>query len=69
MKFSVAPFTISKEYEMKLHNKVVRFAEHTRGRKSLMLTLVTTYGVTRSQHSGVVQAEITLDDLFGQGQQ
>lgn len=29
------------------------------------LTYVTTYGLKRNKHSGIVQSEVTLDDLFG----
>ena len=28
------------------------------------LTMVTTYGVRQNSHSGIVQSEVTLDDLF-----
>ena len=28
------------------------------------LTYVTTYGLKRNRHSGIVQSEVTLDDLF-----
>ena len=28
------------------------------------VTFVTTYGVKRNKHSGIVQSEVTLDDLF-----
>ena len=33
-------------------------------RKSLILTLVTTHGVKQNAHSGIVQSEVLLDDLF-----
>jgi len=28
------------------------------------LTYVTTYGLKRNKHSGIVKSEVTLDDLF-----
>jgi hypothetical protein len=28
------------------------------------LTMVTTYGLRQNSHSGMIQSEITLDDLF-----
>ena len=32
--------------------------------KSLAITMVTTYGVLHGLHSGVVQNEVLMDDLF-----
>lgn len=64
MKFSIAPFSIDKSYEMSLRNKLALFMEYTGRNKSLQLTLVTTYGLTQNTHSGIVSNEITLDDLF-----
>lgn len=31
---------------------------------AVYLTYVTTYGLKRNRHSGIVQSEVTLDDLF-----
>ena len=33
-------------------------------RKTLLMTMMTTYGIKDNMHSGVVQSEVTLDDLF-----
>ena len=64
MKFSIGEFEITKEYEEKLLNKIESFSKETGLKKSLLLTLITTYGVKRNMHSGIVQSEIILDDLF-----
>lgn len=64
MKYSSTQFVISKDYEEKLRNKIAAFREETKTRKSLMLTLVTTYGVKENMHSGCVQSQVLLDDLF-----
>mgnify|MGYP003474061861 CR=1 FL=1 len=53
-----------KEYERKLLNKLEALAKETGTRKSLLLTLITTYGVKSNAYSGIVQAEILMDDLF-----
>jgi len=63
-KFSVDTFYISKDYEANLRNKLRQFIERTKMKKSIQLTLVTTYGLERNTHSGVIQKLITLDDLF-----
>ena len=64
MKFYNGPFEISKEYEEKLQEKIRVFAEETKTRKSLLLTLITSYGLKQNKHSDIVQKQITMDELF-----
>lgn len=64
MKFSQNEFEITSDYEQKLRNKLSAFSELTKGRKSLQLTMVTTYGIKKNKHSGIVAKSITLDQLF-----
>jgi hypothetical protein len=64
MKFSLSEFAIDAEYEQKLRNKKAIFIESTNTRKAVHLTMVTTYGLRQNSHSGMIQSEITLDDLF-----
>jgi len=64
MKFSQLAFAIDKDYEAKLLNKLSAFANETKTKKALHLTLVTTYDVARNSHSGIVQDFLTMDDLF-----
>lgn len=64
MKYSKDEFEITKDYEAKLQKKLELFTTETSTRKSLILTLITTYGVKQNVHSGIVQSEVLLDDLF-----
>ena len=64
MKFSAGEFEIDKDYEKKLVNKIERFRKDTATKKALRLTMATTYGVKKNVHSGKVQDEVKLDDLF-----
>lgn len=64
MKFSEKPYGITKEYANKLRMKMAIFGEATHTRKSLVLTMVTTYGVLPGIHSGIVMSEVLMDDLF-----
>ena len=65
MKFSEREYEISKEYDAVLRNKISRFVEETKSRKSIQLTFITTYGLQRNIYSGqLVQNEVLLDDLF-----
>jgi hypothetical protein len=64
MKYCNRPFTITKKYEEELQNKVDSFIDETKTHKSIMLTLITTFGIEHNEHSGHVQKELTLEDLF-----
>ena len=64
MKFSESPYVITKEYETKLRMKMAIFREESKTRKSLSLTMITTYGILPGLHSSIVQNEVVLDDLF-----
>ena len=64
MKYSLSEYAIDAEYEQKLRNKKSVFIDTTNTRKAVHLTMVTTFGIKANAHSGIVQNEITLDDLF-----
>lgn len=65
IKFSESEYEISKDYDSVLRNKITRFVEETKSRKSVQLTFVTTYGLHRNPYSSqLVQNEVLLDDLF-----
>lgn len=65
MKFSIKEFSIDKDYEAALRNKIETFREESKTQKALQLTMITTYGVKRNMYSNRVQSEVLLDDLFG----
>ena len=64
MKFSETEYAITQEYDKTLRQKIAAFVAQTKTRKSVQLTMVTTYGLKRTIYSGSVQSEIVLDDLF-----
>jgi hypothetical protein len=65
MKFSTNTFEISKAYSKELENKLQVFQEQTQTKKSLFLTMITTYGVKNIEnYAGLVQKEIHMDVLF-----
>lgn len=64
MKFSKEPYIITKDYENRLRNRMAIFRAETKTRKSLAITFVTTFGVLRNTHAGIVQSEVRLEDLF-----
>lgn len=64
MKFANGLYAIDKSYEQKLLERMSIFRAETKTRCSTRLTMVTTYGVLKNKHSGLVDDEIVLDDLF-----
>ena len=64
MKYSLSEYAIDAEYEQKLRNKKSAFIDATNTRKAVHLTMVTTFGIKTNVHSGIVQNEVKLDDLF-----
>lgn len=65
IKFSTGTFTLSKAYAAELRDKISLFKEVTGTRKAVFLTMITTYGLTRTGVEGaLVQNELTMDVLF-----
>lgn len=64
MKFSINSYAIDKAYELVLRNKIGTFKTETKTRKSLMLTFVSTFGLQQNEYAGLVQKELTMEDLF-----
>jgi len=64
IKYSEKEFTIDKSYFNVLLNKKVTFAEETKNRKALHLTMITTYGVRHNEYWNNIQVEVRMEDLF-----
>lgn len=65
MKYSINEFSIDKKYAEELRNKVGVFKAETGTKKSIFLTLLTTFGVKQNQYSlGLVQRELRMEVLF-----
>lgn len=64
MKFASEKFAIGADYAARLREKVGAFKRETGTHGNCHLTFVTTYGLRRNIHCGIVQSEVTLDDLF-----
>jgi hypothetical protein len=64
MKYSNDEFVIDKDYDKALRNKRSAIKQESKTRKTIHITMITTYGVKRNLYSGNVQSEVALDDLF-----
>ncbi len=65
MKFSTNQFTITKKYSAELVLKKQVFIDKIKPKKTVFITMITTYGVAPNAYSkGIVQSELTMDSLF-----
>lgn len=64
MKFVSDEFIVDKDYDAELRRKVERFIEDTASKKSVHLSLVTTYGLAQNKYSSRFQSVVTMDDFF-----
>ena len=64
IKFSQTQFTINKDYEENLRNKIAAFQTETKTRKAIHLLMLTTFGLQKNKYFSIAQKEVVLDDLF-----
>jgi len=65
MKFSNTEFTIDKFYARELQDKLNIFKGQTKTKKTLFLTMISTYGTKENIYkTGLVQNEVMMGDLF-----
>lgn len=66
MKFSESTFGVSKDYEQKLNNKIAAYLNGTRHKpsNSILMILVSSFGLQNNEHSYMINDTLTLDALF-----
>ncbi|MGM9794931.1 MAG: ATP-binding protein [Candidatus Aphodosoma sp.] len=64
IKYSQLPYSITKEEEKLIRNRISDFVSETNIRTGILTTMITTFGIRNNAHSSIVQASLTLDDLF-----
>lgn len=64
MKFASTPYSISKDEEMRLRHRIEALKATLSPKQAVHLTMITTYGVAYGKHSGIVQKEVRMEDLF-----
>ena len=65
MKFVGSEYSVEKDEETKIRNRIDTLKKTLSKKQTVHLTLVTTYGVAYGKHSGIVQKQVVIDDLFG----
>lgn len=64
MKYAKDEYAITKAYAEKLQRKIDIFRQSTGTRKTILLTMVTSFGVKNNTYSDIVQCNVMLKDLF-----
>ena len=64
MKFAGNEYAISREEEIKLRNRIETLKQTLTSKQTVHLTMITTYGIAYGKHSGIVQSQVVIDDLF-----
>ena len=64
MKFSINKFEIDKKYDEVLREKIGVFRTDTKTRKSVFMTMITTFGLQNNMYSGNIQNDLNMDILF-----
>ena len=64
MKFSRTAYTITKADDENLENKLQALLDETGTNKSLMLTMITSFGLAESKYNGHIQRSLTVADML-----
>ena len=64
IKFCDAPYTISKDEDLKLRIRLSNFKTETGTRCGLLLTMIAPFGISGGKYSSQVKNVVTLDELF-----
>ena len=64
IKYSQAPYSITKEEDMRIRTRIADFVGETKIRHGVLTTLITTFGLRPNPYSSIAQVQLTMDDLF-----
>ncbi len=64
VKYAADKYALTAEYDERLRTRASLFCHVTKTKKAVIHTFITTYGIVRNNHSGIVQSEVTMEDLF-----
>lgn len=64
MKYSNCEYAISSDDDTSLRERKETFRTFSKTKKSIHITMVTSYGVKHNAYSNIIQSEVKLDDLF-----
>lgn len=64
IKYSIDKYSISKEYEKNLRNKIQSFIDEIKPKEQLVLTFITSNGLQQNEYSEMVLSQIEANQLF-----
>ena len=64
IKYSSETYTITTKYLNELLEKAVLFKHYTKTRKAVHLSMLTTYGLTKNEHFGMMLNDLNMKHLF-----
>lgn len=64
MKYTNAPYTLDEEEDLRLRNRRETFIRETGTTKSVLTTMITTYGLTHGGYADDIHSQVTMKDLF-----
>ena len=64
MKYSNAPYVITEEEYLRLNNRKETFIRETGTNKSVLITMITTFGLASGGYSNDIHCQLTMADLF-----
>ncbi|SFV66916.1 archaeal ATPase, fused to C-terminal DUF234 domain [hydrothermal vent metagenome] len=64
IKYHNQPFSISKSYAQNLNHKIERFRQKDKKHNSIMLVMLTTYGLKSNSYSNIVNRQIDMNIFF-----
>lgn len=65
VKYSQSEYELNKEEYDKIQKRCRTFIQETGLRHAPWITMITTDGAAKGKYSGMIQSQVTLDDLFG----
>ena len=64
IKFCDAPYSITKDEDLKLRMRLSNFKSETGTKYGLVLTMIAPFGIAQGKYSGQVKDVVTMDELF-----
>ena len=64
MKYTNAPYTITEEEDEKIRNRREAFIRETETEKTVLLTMITSFGLTPGGYADDIHCQLTMTDLF-----
>lgn len=64
IKYSQLTYSITKEEDLRIRNRIADFVGETGIRTGILPTMITTFGIRSNAYSSIAQACLTMDDLF-----